>query len=160
MQFTLQKCKHNHIVKEAQTILPEILFKHKLLQNRLSILLINNRIQYTRISTMDKFQNYIDPLSKKLKELEKEGFNDQFKFIEEQGLQSTTSKNTYQAKDLRITNEYRFEGESNPSDMSILYAIQASDGTKGTLVDAYGTYANDELEQFLRSVEDNSNENL
>lgn len=109
---------------------------------------------------MDKFQNYIDPLSKKLKELEKEGFNDQFKFIEEQGLQSTTSKNTYQAKDLRITNEYRFEGESNPSDMSILYAIQASDGTKGTLVDAYGTYANDELEQFLRSVEDNSNENL
>ncbi len=109
---------------------------------------------------MDEFQNYIDPMSKKLRELEAEGFNDQFKFIQDQGLQSTTSKNTYQASDLRITNEFRFEGITNPSDMSILYAIQAKDGTKGTLVDAYGTYADDELEQFLRNVEDRSNENL
>jgi|SRR5690606_39852212 len=109
---------------------------------------------------MDKFQNYIDPMSKKLKELEEEGFNDQFKFIQDQGLQSTSSKTTYQPRDLRITNEFRFEGITDPSDMSILYAIQAKDGTKGTLVNAYGTYADDELEEFLKSVEDDSNEQL
>lgn len=109
---------------------------------------------------MDKFQNYIDPLTKKLKELENEGFNDQFKFIQEQGLQSTTSHKTYQSRDLQILSEYRFEGITDPADMSILYAIRAKDGTKGTLVDAYGTYANDELEEFLKSVEDKSNSNL
>lgn len=109
---------------------------------------------------MDKFQNYIDPMSKKLKELEKEGFNDQFKFIQDQGLQSTSSHQTYQSGDLQIINEFRFEGISNPSDMSILYAIKTKDGTKGTLIDAFGTYADDELEQFLRSVEDKSNEKL
>lgn len=108
---------------------------------------------------MDEFQNYIDPLSKKLKELEKEGFNDQFKYLNER-LQSTTSQQAYPASDLKIVQEYRFEGESNPSDMSILYAIKANDGTQGTLVDAYGTYANDELEQFLRKIQDNSKANL
>lgn len=109
---------------------------------------------------MDKFQNYIDPMSKKLKELEKEGFNDQFKFIQDKGLQSTSSHETYQPGDLQIIDEFRFEGESNPSDMSILYAIRAKDGTKGTLVNAYGTYADDELGEFIKSVEDKSNENL
>lgn len=108
---------------------------------------------------MDEFQNYIDPLSKKLRELEKEGFNDQFKYLNER-LQASGSKQFYGASDLEIVKEFRFEGESNPSDMSILYAIKASDGTLGTLVDAYGTYADDELEQFLRAVPDNNTKNL
>ena len=108
---------------------------------------------------MDKFQNYIDPLSKKLKELEEEGFKEQFTYKSE-SLLSQKTKQTYQPNQLEIVSEFRFEGESNPSDMSILYAIKASDGAKGTLVDAYGTYANDELEQFLRSVQDNTKKNL
>lgn len=108
---------------------------------------------------MNEFQNYIDPLTKKLRELEKEGFNDQYVFSEN-GLQSSNSKQTYQQKDLQIVSEFRFEGESNPSDMSILYAIQASDGNKGTLIDAYGTYGDEKLGEFLKSVQDNSNENL
>lgn len=36
---------------------------------------------------------------------------------------------------------YRFEGMSNPSDSSVVYAISTSDGAKGVLVDAYGAYA-------------------
>ena len=35
----------------------------------------------------------------------------------------------------------RFEGMNNPDDSSILFAISASDGSKGVLVDAYGAYA-------------------
>lgn len=118
---------------------------------------MNNQTYNT---TMDKFQNYIDPMSKKLKELEQEGFNDQFKFILEKGLQSISTHATYQPGDLQIVNEFRFEGITDPADMSILYAIKTNDGKKGTLIDAYGTYSDSDLEDFLKSVEDKSRENL
>lgn len=108
---------------------------------------------------MNEFQNYIDPLTKKLRELEKEGFNDQYVFSDNK-LRSSSSQQTYAENEIKIVQEFRFEGESNPSDMSILYAIQASDGNKGTLVDAYGTYADDDLENFLKKVTDISNDQL
>ena len=108
---------------------------------------------------MNEFQNYIDPLTKKLRELEKEGFNEQY--IYDNGkLRSSSSQQIYGEEDIKIVQEYRFEGISNPSDMSILYAIQASDGNKGTIVDAYGTYADDNLENFLKNVADTSNDQL
>ena len=37
--------------------------------------------------------------------------------------------------------------------MSILYAIETSDGRKGTLVDAYGMYSDDETGEFMNQVE-------
>jgi hypothetical protein len=36
---------------------------------------------------------------------------------------------------------HRFEGTSDPDDMAVVYALEASDGTRGTLTDAFGTYA-------------------
>lgn len=55
------------------------------------------------------------------------------------------SKNIHMsAEDFEIDEFYRFEGQSNPSDMSIVYAISsAKHNLKGVLVNAYGTYAND-----------------
>lgn len=48
------------------------------------------------------------------------------------------------ADDFEIDEFYRFEGPSNPSDMSILYAISSQKyNLKGALVNAYGTYADD-----------------
>jgi len=51
--------------------------------------------------------------------------------------------------DIRLTPEeftvdetYRFEDDSTPDDSSVLYVISSKDGKiKGTLVDAYGVYA-------------------
>lgn len=40
-----------------------------------------------------------------------------------------------------ITHVYRFEGMTNPSDNSVLYAVEADGGAKGIMVDAYGVYA-------------------
>jgi hypothetical protein len=39
--------------------------------------------------------------------------------------------------------------------MSILYAIETSDGRKGTLVDAYGFYSDDETGEFINQIEIN-----
>lgn len=47
------------------------------------------------------------------------------------------------ADDFVIDEFYRFEGPSNPSDMSIVYAVTSNKyNLKGVLINAFGTYAN------------------
>jgi hypothetical protein len=48
----------------------------------------------------------------------------------------------YLPHDLKIIKTYRFEGESDPSDSSILYVMEANDGSIGYSVDAYGAFSN------------------
>ena len=48
----------------------------------------------------------------------------------------------YRPEELTIRGYQRFEGVSDPDDMSIVYAIESKDGIRGTLVDAFGVYAN------------------
>ncbi len=43
--------------------------------------------------------------------------------------------------DFDIVDVYRFEGMTDPGDSTVLYAIEAKNGNKGTLVDAYGVYS-------------------
>lgn len=62
--------------------------------------------------------------------------------------------NSYPPTAIHIPNFYRFEGASNPDDMAILYLIETSDGSKGTLVDAYGTYSDSGVGAFIRAVQD------
>jgi hypothetical protein len=61
---------------------------------------------------------------------------------------------SYAADEVTIVDFYRFEGESDPDDMAILYAIEANDGVKGTISAAYGTYGDADTDTFLRQVED------
>jgi hypothetical protein len=56
--------------------------------------------------------------------------------LTDQGLVSMTTQKTFQPADFEILHFYRFEGESNPADNAILYAIKTIDGEKGTIVDA------------------------
>ncbi|MCW3089564.1 MAG: phosphoribosylpyrophosphate synthetase [Ferruginibacter sp.] len=44
--------------------------------------------------------------------------------------------------EFEITEVYRFEGETNPDDEDIVYAVESKDGSiKGTMTSAYGLYA-------------------
>jgi hypothetical protein len=62
----------------------------------------------------------------------------------------------YQPEDLTIIKTYRFEGDSNPSDASILYVIEANDGLIGYSLDAYGMYSSHDDEEgydnFIRQL--------
>jgi hypothetical protein len=59
---------------------------------------------------------------------------------------------TFQPSELTIVEHHRFEGASDPDDLSIVYGIEANDGTRGALSDAYGAYANPDLSAFLKKV--------
>lgn len=101
----------------------------------------------------DRLTNMTD-LEKCLDKLESEGFTDQYR-VEKGKLCDLTNNKKYKPKEVKAVNFYRFEGISNPDDMSILYAIETSDGRKGTLVDAYGAYSDDETGAFMNQIEIN-----
>ena len=47
---------------------------------------------------------------------------------------------------------HRFEGATDYEDMAIIYVIETENGIKGTVIDAFGTYANADLGEFLKQV--------
>ena len=83
----------------------------------------------------------------------KDGYTDNFK-IEGHGLFAPSNEKSYKPDEVHIMNFYRFEGESDPSDNAILYVIETDDGVKGMLTDAYGAYADENVNKFMRQVED------
>jgi hypothetical protein len=82
-----------------------------------------------------------------------EGFKEDFK-VAGSDLTSLQTGHAFKPEEIKVVNFYRFEGPSNPDDNGILYAIETDDGTKGTLVDAYGVYADEEVGNFITQVQD------
>jgi|KBSSwiS6_1023812.scaffolds.fasta_scaffold00310_13 hypothetical protein len=88
-----------------------------------------------------------------INKLVQDGYDEDFK-IAKDGLCSVHGKKCYQPDEVHIVNFFRFEGASDPADNSILYAIETDDGTKGTLTDAFGPYADENVNKFMKKVED------
>jgi hypothetical protein len=86
-----------------------------------------------------------------LVELADRGFTDGFA-VAGDGLRATGALRTFRAEDLTIREFHRFEGVSDPDDMSIVYAIESKDGTRGTLVDAFGVYSSPAVTRVLERV--------
>ena len=53
---------------------------------------------------------------------------------------------------VEIAEEHRFEGVSSPADMAIVYGLETHSGLRGTLVDAFGVYADPAVGEFMRAV--------
>lgn len=83
----------------------------------------------------------------------KKGYTENFKVVGK-GLTTDAEQKFYSPEDVKIDNFYRFEGYSDPMDNAILYLVETNDNTKGTLIDAYGSYADAKLSRFVRDVED------
>lgn len=81
-----------------------------------------------------------DTLSQAMNSLKKEGFDLEFS-TDKKEIVCEEKKLRYKPEDFDIIEVFRFEGMTNPGDTSILYAIEATDGNKGLLVDAYGAYS-------------------
>ncbi|QKZ12097.1 phosphoribosylpyrophosphate synthetase [Spirosoma sp. KUDC1026] len=84
-------------------------------------------------------QSY-DTLVEALDGLRQQGFTQDYNLKEDRLKCQQTSLELHPA-DFEIVDVYRFEGMTDPDDETVLYAIKAKDGQRGTLVDAYGAYA-------------------
>ncbi|HSY60353.1 MAG TPA: hypothetical protein VK796_00700, partial [Cytophaga sp.] len=89
-----------------------------------------------------------------LKMLDDKGYTVQFQASQENKIKSLTTERIYAPEDVKIVNFYRFEGESNPDDNSILYAIETTSGEHGTLIDSYGSDNDVNITDFIKAVED------
>ncbi|HUM46669.1 MAG TPA: phosphoribosylpyrophosphate synthetase [Chitinophagales bacterium] len=92
-------------------------------------------------------------MSSCINSLVEKGFTENF-MVNENGLTAVSTQQAYSPAQVKVINFYRFEGESDPGDSAILYAIETSDGIKGTLTDAFGTYADDDVQKFMCNVEE------
>lgn len=95
---------------------------------------------------------YMKSLATCLNRMLTEGYTEDFK-VTDAGLESIAHQGHYQPEQIQVVNFFRFEGESDPSDNAILYVIETNDGTKGTLIDAYGVYNDARVSKFMKDVE-------
>lgn len=95
--------------------------------------------------------NQYDDLVQALADLNKKGYNQSFSFTPN-GLYCPITSQTFSPENVKIVEFHRFEGDTDMTDMAILYVIEASDSCKGVLIDAFGTYADRELGEFLKHV--------
>jgi len=97
-------------------------------------------------------KEHMQTLSSCLNNLLLVGFSTQFKAFPD-GLLSLTNEKVYKPDQVQIVHFYRFEGESNPSDNAIVYAIETFDGEKGTLVNGYGPSSDSFVDDFMQKVD-------
>ena len=81
-----------------------------------------------------------------------DGYTEDFKVVN-MGLKSLKTEKTYNPEEVHVRNFFRFEGQSDPNDNTIMYVIETNDGLKGTLVDAYGPYADVKVSEFMQQVD-------
>ena len=92
----------------------------------------------------------MNTIAQKIDDLKSKGFKEDF-FFQDGKLKTESSSFTHH--DIADIKEYRFEGKSNPDDLSILYQITTESGAKGTIADGFGPNANQELTEFILKAE-------
>lgn len=90
-----------------------------------------------------------------IKDLESKGFSTPFK-VKDGVLVDLESGETYLPGEVSIIEQYRYEGMSNPADLSILFAIETSDQKRGFILTPYGPKGDHNTIWFFNKVEDKS----
>lgn len=95
--------------------------------------------------------NY-DTVSTTLNSLKERGFTRDFNIAFDKIICSETNV-CLNPNEFEITEVYRFEGETNPSDEAVVYAVESKDDNmKGAFVSAYGTYADSLSDEMIKKL--------
>lgn len=96
----------------------------------------------------------MDTLSETMNRLIDDGYSEEF-CMSDLGFTTKSGDEVFKPDDLVIIKIYRFEGESDPADMSVLYKMESNTGLKGYFLHAFGTYGlfdEVEMSEFLKKI--------
>ena len=100
---------------------------------------------------MKRENNNYDTLVGAIESLKKLGYTHNFR-VTQNGLLVESKGNSYTADEVELNELQRFEGLTNPSDTSILYAVQTNSGERGLVVDSYGVNGSEATSKFMNRV--------
>jgi hypothetical protein len=95
--------------------------------------------------------NIYETLSEATDALTKEGYKEGFKAIGDK-IVGLYSHKEYRVEEIKIVKAYRFENNTDPGDDMELFALQAADGSRGTLVMSYSASDSQNVE-LIRKLE-------
>ena len=90
-----------------------------------------------------------DTVSQALSGLKERGYTLDFN-LKSNSLECVGQK--FNSNDFEITEFHRFEGNSDPGDEAVVYAIEAKNGMKGVLVNAFGVYAEPLSDDMMKKL--------
>ena len=79
-----------------------------------------------------------DTVSQAINELRARGYTMDFNLKENCII---CNQQEFNPEDFKIVEVYRFEGDSDPADEAVVYAIESKNGLKGVMVNGYGISA-------------------
>lgn len=95
--------------------------------------------------------NQYATLSEAQKSLMEKGYNALFDVSND--LKLVNKDNKYSPSQVKVIEFHRFEGITNPSDSSIIYALETDDGVKGVIIDAYDASGSKNIADFMMKAE-------
>lgn len=90
-----------------------------------------------------------DTVTEAIRGLKQRGFTTDFNLTENA---IVCGEGKFGAEHFEIVEVYRFEGDSDPADEAIVYAIQSFTGIKGVLVNGYGESSAAAGEEMARKL--------
>ena len=97
-------------------------------------------------------QNNYDTLSEAMNDLREKGYVEDFN-LQKDSIRCERLDKNIKPSEFIVDQMFRFEGMTNPSDNSALYAVSCPDeNLKGLIADAYGTYADPMNMEMLQKL--------
>lgn len=98
-----------------------------------------------------------DTVTEAVNDLVKRGYNSSFA-LQHDCIYCHDKQLRLSPSHFQIDEYYRFEGNTDPDDETIVYAISSTDGAvKGTLVNAYGVYAETASDELISKLDIKNN---
>jgi hypothetical protein len=94
----------------------------------------------------------IDTVTEALQELKQRGYTVDFNIAFDK-LICSENKICLNPHEFEIVEVFRFEGDTNPSDEDVVYAIESKDGKiKGSMTSAFGLYAETASSEMIKKL--------
>ena len=96
---------------------------------------------------MTKYNHLVEAMQ----QLKERGFEMELQ-LKDGKMYDPTKDKYFDTNDLQIVEHHRFEGYTNPSDMSILFAVISNEEEKGLIVSSFGVYGDLNVMEFMDKV--------